>query len=133
MTSKSTSHSYVGVIGAGNFGTTVANLLAHNTDVLLYVHRQKDTQEEQPIRTAAGYPLAPNILPTYRLDEVAERCDIIFPVVPSGVFRGMLKQLAPWLKPHHILIHGTKGLDVRWPQNTGPGCFAELCFFAAQK
>ncbi|MHA7878048.1 MAG: NAD(P)H-dependent glycerol-3-phosphate dehydrogenase [Bacteroidota bacterium] len=126
MPSKSTSHNYVGVIGAGNFGTTIATLLARNTDVLLYVHRQKDTQEEQPIRTAVGHPLAPNITPTYRLDEIAERCTVLFPVVPSEAFRDMLKQIAPWLKPHHILIHGTKGLDVRWPRDIGSDALLRL-------
>lgn len=126
MTSKSTSHNYVGVIGAGTFGTTVANLLANNADVLLYVHRPKNNRAEQPIRTASGGVLAPNIIPIYCLEELTERCAVIFPVVPSGAFRGMLKQLAPWLKPHHILIHGTKGLDVRWPQNMPPGCLPTL-------
>ncbi len=126
MISKGTSHNYVGVIGAGSFGTTVASLLANNANVLLYAHRQKTTQEEQPIRTASGHALAPNITLTHCLEEVAERCVVIFPVVPSGAFRVMLQQLAPWLQPHHILIHGTKGLDVRWPQNTAPGCLPML-------
>ena len=126
MPSKSTSRNYVGVIGAGSFGTTVANLLAHNADVLLYVHRQKAAKDEQPIRTPEGRPLAPNITPTYQLEEVAERCTVLFPVVPSEAFRNMLKQLTPWLKLHHILIHGTKGLDVRWPQNVDSGCLPIL-------
>ena len=117
MPSKSTSPNYVGVIGAGSFGTTVATLLAHNVDVLLYVHREATTEGVQPIRTAAGYPLAANITPVYHLEEIAERCTVIFPVVPSKAFRIMLKRLAPFLKPCHMLIHGTKGLDVRWPQH----------------
>ena len=126
MTSKSTFHKYVGVIGAGSFGTTVANLLAHNADVLLYVHRKKTSGGAQPIRTVAGYPLAPNVTPIYNLEEVAEHCTVLFPVVPSGAFRSMLKQLSPWLKPHHMLIHGTKGLDVRWPQDVDSGCLPTL-------
>ncbi len=121
MTSKSTSHEHVGVIGAGNFGTTVANLLARNTDVLLYVHRQEATEDIQPTCAPGGYPLAPNITTTYHLAEVAERCTVLFPIVPSEVFRTMMKQLAPWLKSYHMLIHGTKGLDVRWPQHIGSG------------
>jgi glycerol-3-phosphate dehydrogenase (NAD(P)+) len=122
MTSKSTSHrKQVGVIGAGSFGTTVAGLLARNTDVLLYVHRQKTTGGTQPIRTAADFPLAANITLTYDLQDVAERCTVLFPIVPSEVFSTMMQQLAPWLKPYHMLIHGTKGLYVRWPQNMGSG------------
>ena len=125
MRSKNTSHNYVGVIGAGSFGTTVANLLAHNADVLLYVHRQDDAKGSQTPRTTFSYPLASNITLTYHLEEVAERCTVIFPIVPSEAFRVMMKQLAPWLKPHHMLIHGTKGLDVCWPQEV-KGCLPKL-------
>ena len=126
MPSKSTSPNYVGVIGAGNFGTTVANLLAHNTNVLLYVHRRDTAEDLRPIRTTVGYPLASNVIPTHHLEEVAERCTVLFPIVPSEVFRTMLKQLKPWLKPHHVLIHGTKGLDVRWPQKVHSGVLPTL-------
>ena len=121
MPSKSTSHKQVGVIGAGSFGTAVANLLAHNADVLLYVHRQDHAKGIQPTPTAGVYPLAPNVTPTYHLAEVAERCTVLFPIVPSEVFRIMMRQLAPWLKPYHVLIHGTKGLDVCWPEDVGSG------------
>jgi glycerol-3-phosphate dehydrogenase (NAD(P)+) len=109
MISKSTSHEYVGVIGAGSFGTTVANLLAHNANVLLYVHRQKTTGGAQQMRTAAGYPLAPNVTPTYDLEEVAECCTVLFPVVPSGAFRSMLKQLVAQAPPHAHSWHQRLG------------------------
>lgn len=126
MTSTTTSSSCVGVIGAGSFGTAVANLLARNADVLLYVRKPATAQAIQQTRTAAGYPLASNITPTCDLAEVAERCTVLFPVVPSADFRSMMRQLAPWLKPHHMLIHGTKGLDVCWPQNTPANALAPL-------
>jgi len=126
MPSKSTSPNCVGVIGAGSFGTTVAMLLAHNVDVLLYVHREGVSEGGQPIRTAAGHPLAANITLTYCLEEIAERCPVIFPVVPSGAFRIMLKKLAPHLRSNHMLIHGTKGLDVRWPQPTDSDSLPKL-------
>ena len=116
MPSKSTFHNPVGVIGAGKFGTAVANLLAHNADVLLHVHRRDDVEDSQPSHITFGYPLASNVALTYHLAEVAERSTVIFPIVPSKAFRGMMQQLAPLLRPHHMLIHGTKGLDVLWPQ-----------------
>jgi glycerol-3-phosphate dehydrogenase (NAD(P)+) len=121
MLLKSTSPKQVGVIGAGSFGTAVANLLARNTDVLLYVHRQEHAEDIQPTLATGGYPLAPNVTTTYDLAEVAERCTVLFPIVPSEAFRTMMQQLAPWLKPYHVLIHGSKGLDVCWPQDVGSG------------
>ena len=126
MTSKSISPKCVGVIGAGSFGTAVANLLARNADVLLYVRKAATAQAIQQTRVAAGYPLASNIAPTCDLEEVAARCTVLFPAVPSEGFRSMMQQLAPWLKPHHMLIHGTKGLDVRWPAHDTPGTLPAL-------
>lgn len=126
MTSTSMSPNSVGVIGAGSFGVTVANLLAHNADVLLYARKQATVQAIRQTRTAAGYALAPTVTPINDLAAVAERCKVLFPVVPSEAFRGMMRELAPWLTPRHILIHGTKGLDVCWPKATTPGAWVPL-------
>lgn len=127
MPSNNTSHEYVGVIGAGSFGTVVANLLAHHAHVLLY-----DTVEatitalQQTRRTSEGYPLALNISPVHDLSEVLARCKVLFPVVPAREFRAMMRQMSPWVQPHHILIHGTKGLDVQWPPQEAIGIFPSL-------
>lgn len=101
----------VGVIGAGSFGTSIANLLAYNVDVRLY-SRNKDLVEQ--INTQhqnLGVDLSKRILAVNDLQKIAEQCDLIFPIVPSGSFRQMMKELGPFLKPYHILIHGTKGFD----------------------
>jgi glycerol-3-phosphate dehydrogenase (NAD(P)+) len=111
----------VGVIGAGGFGTAVANLLAHNTDVLLYTRRETVFEAIQQTRMSAGQVLAPNIRPIRDLGALAKQCTIIFPIVPSQSFRALLKELAPLLRPHHLLIHGIKGLEVSWPIDTHSG------------
>jgi glycerol-3-phosphate dehydrogenase (NAD(P)+) len=36
-------------------------------------------------------------------------------MVPSEHFRTMMKKLSPHLHPYHILIHGTKGFDIKLP------------------
>lgn len=126
MALKSTSNKPVGVIGAGNFGTAVANLLAHNADVLVYVRRKEVAEAMQQTRVSAGQNLAPNVTPTPDLGAVAARCRVIFPAVPAPGFRGLVRQLAPLLTPHHILIHGTKGMDVCWPSDTESGALPEL-------
>jgi glycerol-3-phosphate dehydrogenase (NAD(P)+) len=43
---------------------------------------------------------------------------VIFPIVPSTRFRSMMKNLSPHLHPYHILIHGTKGFDIKLPKGT---------------
>ncbi|MEL6412607.1 MAG: NAD(P)H-dependent glycerol-3-phosphate dehydrogenase [Bacteroidota bacterium] len=118
MTSKSISSNPVGVIGAGSFGTAVANLLAHNADVLLYARRQETIQKMRTTRTAAGQSLAPSVAPTDTLAEIAARCNVIFPVVPSESLRALMQDLGPLLTAQHMLIHGIKGLDVQWQSHT---------------
>jgi glycerol-3-phosphate dehydrogenase (NAD(P)+) len=53
---------------------------------------------------------------SHDLEHLAESCQVIFPIVPSSSFRMMMKDLSPFLHPYHILIHGTKGLDIILPK-----------------
>lgn len=102
----------VGVVGAGSFGVTVAQLLAINQDVLLYARDPnvvRNINASQPIHNVQ---LSPRILAISDYQLLADTCEVIFPVVPSDYFRAMMKQLGPLLTPRHILIHGTKGLDI---------------------
>ena len=118
MTSRSLSDTKpVGVIGAGNFGSTIANLLAKHRDVLLYARDEKVVKQILETRENRGHTLSKNITPTNNLQYLAEQCEIIFPIVPSAHFRSMMKQLSPFLHPYHILIHGTKGLDITLPKD----------------
>lgn len=116
MTSKSLSDDKpVGVIGAGNFGSVVANLLARHRNVLLYARDEKVISRILETRENRGHRMHDRILPTNDLARVARECDVIFPIVPSEHFRGMMHQLSPYLHPYHILIHGTKGFDLTLP------------------
>ncbi|MEL6673114.1 MAG: NAD(P)H-dependent glycerol-3-phosphate dehydrogenase [Bacteroidota bacterium] len=112
MASKDTSKETVGVIGAGSFGIAVANLLIPNREVLLYARRPEVAKALQVERVYKGRHLEEGIQLSNNLEEVAQRCSLIFPIIPSGNFRQMLKNLSPYLTPAHILIHGTKGFEV---------------------
>jgi glycerol-3-phosphate dehydrogenase (NAD(P)+) len=102
----------VGVIGLGSFGTAVSNLLARNNPVILFGRNPDQVQEIMDSRISSGQKLDPEIELTNDLEYLSNRCDIIFPVVPSSGFRAMMVMLSPFLKPYHILIHGTKGFDL---------------------
>ena len=108
----------VGVIGAGGFGTAIANLLAHHADVLLYVRKKEVADLIDKTRVAAGQILAPNVIPTTSLEDITKYCKVIFPIIPSQGFSELLQQLSPLLHKDHILIHGIKGLDVKWPNRS---------------
>ena len=102
----------VGVIGAGSFGTVVANLLAANSEVLLYARRPEVVEKINNERRSAGYSIHPNVRATNDLEDTVARCSVIFPIVASSGFRDTMRSLAPYLRPYHIVIHGTKGLNV---------------------
>lgn len=115
MTSSSISEKPVGVIGAGNFGTVIANILAINRKVLLYARDERMVTHMREKHENRGYQIHPQVEPTHDLAYLASHCDVIFPMVPSAHFRTMMKQLSPYLHPYHILIHGTKGFDITLP------------------
>lgn len=117
MTSKNSSDEKpVGVIGAGNFGSAVANLLAPHRRVLLYARDKHAVKRIAETRENRGHKMHQNVEPLSDLSRVARECDVIFPIVPSAHFRSMMRRLAPHLHPYHILIHGTKGFDIELPE-----------------
>ncbi|SHK17867.1 glycerol-3-phosphate dehydrogenase (NAD(P)+) [Reichenbachiella agariperforans] len=118
MISKSSSRRLVGVIGAGSFGTAIANILAEKSDVLLYVRDKEKAKAIMTDRVSSSQHLEENITIVTSLEEIGNSCEIIFPIVPSANFRSMIRDLAPYLKPYHVLIHGTKGLDLNIPEGT---------------
>ena len=117
MTSKDLSDKPVGVIGAGNFGTAIANILAMNRPVLLYARDEKAIRSMVDTQVHLGFKLHAQVTPTNDLKFLADQCEVIFPIVPSLQFRTMMKNLSPFLHPYHVLIHGTKGFDVRLPKS----------------
>ncbi len=112
MSSKNISDKPVGVIGAGSFGSAVANILAVNSKVLLYARNAEVVKTVHETGVLNGVQMHENITMVNDLEQVGKSCDVIFPIVPSENFSELIQQLSPFLKPYHILIHGTKGLWV---------------------
>jgi glycerol-3-phosphate dehydrogenase (NAD(P)+) len=106
----------VSVVGAGSFGTTIAELLAEaGNDVLIYARGQETVDEINRAHTNkrffADITLSPRIRATTDLKAAAQHSRLVFPIVPSKVFRQVLRELAPHLTAEHLLVHGTKGID----------------------
>ncbi len=108
----------VGIIGAGSFGMTIAKLLAVNVQtVLLYSRSAETVRKVNELHHLKGIDLEPNIIATTDIEEITHRCTLIFPIIPSEGFRSTMQQFSPYLKPYHLLIHGTKGLDSGYLSN----------------
>jgi len=103
----------VGVIGAGSFGTAIAQILAENVDVIIYVRQENIANKINTTHENLGVSLPHNIKATSDIQYIAQQCTLIFPIVPSVNFREMIQSFSPYLRPYHILIHGTKGMDIK--------------------
>ena len=102
----------VGVIGAGSFGSTIASLISENKDVLIYSRNQHEIDNINNGKVHKGIQFANRVKATGDLKLLAESCDLLFPVIPAEAFRGVVRKLAPYITPLHIIIHATKGLDI---------------------
>lgn len=102
----------VGVIGTGSFGIAIANLMALNSDVLMFSRNKKTVEDMTTTRRSFGQSLAGRISLTNNPEELLSNCRLLFPMVPSSAFREMIQTLSPYLLPDHFIIHGTKGFDV---------------------
>lgn len=104
-----------GVIGAGSFGTAVANLLARNGKVLLYARNLNVVKSINEHRENRGQQIHENVLAVNNPQEATDGIQNIFIAIPSENFKDMMSDLSDSLSPEHILIHCTKGLHVDRP------------------
>lgn len=106
----------IGVIGAGGWGTALANLLAEKEhDVTLWCHGEqtcRDIQEHRENRAyLSGIKLPPAIKASRLLSETVENKDAMFLAVPSHYFRAVIGAAAPAVDHKSILVCATKGID----------------------
>jgi glycerol-3-phosphate dehydrogenase len=73
----------VGVIGAGSFGTAIANLLGENQRVLLYERKTDVAEQIRQTRKVRGYDLHERVEISTSFEQVAKDCFLIFPAIPS--------------------------------------------------
>ena len=106
----------VGVIGAGSWGTTLANLLAEKGfNVTLWVYEDDlihaiATKRENPLYLP-GVKLSKNIAPTNSLKEVCQNKDLLISVSPSQVVRQLIQKTRPYLSSQVKLVSATKGIE----------------------
>ena len=107
----------IGVIGAGSWGTTLANLLANKGhDVTLWAYEADLVREmaETGINSMflPGIPLSPRLQFTNSLTEAAERMGLLLFVVPSQVVRGVLGTVLPAVSADALLVSASKGIEL---------------------
>lgn len=106
----------VAVIGAGSWGTALANLLAaKGYDITLWARAwrlaQRMTRDRENGLYLPGVPLHPRVTPTVNFAEAASATTIFVSVVPSHAVRTVWGMLAPQLPASALLVSATKGLE----------------------
>ena len=106
----------IGVIGAGSWGTTLANLLAKKGfNIALWVYEDDliqliATKRENPLYLP-GVKLSEKIIPTGSLKEVCQHKDLLISVIPSQIVRQMMQDIHPYLPSQVKLVSATKGIE----------------------
>lgn len=104
----------VAVIGGGNFGTALANLLAENGyAVLMWMRDQEQVniirRERYSPRYLKGIRIHENVEPTTDLQQTISP-DLLFIALPSVALREVLKPVASQFE-NKILVSMTKGIE----------------------
>ena len=104
--------SIIGIIGGGKFGLALANLAAENTEVLLYSRRPALIESINSSHSVGHIQINKRVKATNSLEEVCNRCKLLFPVISSVHFRKVIQNMSDYLSPEHMIVHGTKGFDL---------------------
>jgi glycerol-3-phosphate dehydrogenase (NAD(P)+) len=107
----------VSVLGAGSFGTVLANIASsHVKCVNWWMRDDKQVSEiqktKQNKRYLPDYPLADNIYPSTDLATSVKGSELIIIAIPSSGYRKLIKQLVEHIAQDAIIISATKGIDI---------------------
>lgn len=108
--------SYIAVIGAGSWGTTLACLLVEKEyDVTLWAFEKEIAQEINGRGTNSVY-LPDVILPralkaTDDLEEAVKKARYILSVVPTQFTRSVFKEAVPHIHEDAVIISASKGIE----------------------
>ena len=112
--------SVLGVIGAGSYGTALAQSTASKgLPVMLWCRNPETAKLLQTSRENSKYlpgiRFEETLTVTSSLEEVMSNCRDILVVVPSHTFADVLTKIQQYITPNHRIAWATKGMDL----NTG--------------
>ncbi len=107
----------IGVIGAGSWGTTLADLLAkRGHEVTLWAYEPELVAEMRDTRVnslfLADITLSPALAFTNDLTEAVSGKELILCVVPTQVLRGVIRQTLPAIPPDAVIVSASKGIEL---------------------
>lgn len=106
----------IGVVGAGSWGTALANLLATKGYIVdLWAYEPEVKEDILKYRENRLFlpdiSLSKNIVPSNDLEDVVKTNKMILIVVPSHTMRDVAEKMAPHISRETIVITATKGIE----------------------
>lgn len=105
----------IGVVGAGSWGTSLANVLAkkgytvtlwaHEAELVGYMRTYGENNQYLP-----GIKLHRNLCPSADLKDAVSR-DVVVLVPPSQRMRAVLEKAAPDFNPEAVVVSASKGIE----------------------
>jgi glycerol-3-phosphate dehydrogenase (NAD(P)+) len=108
----------VGVVGAGNWGTAIADLLGtKGFAVDLWAFEKEVSDSILKNRTNSlylkGFILSDNIRPSNDLESVVADKDILVTAVPSHLLRGIAQRISHRISSRTVIVSASKGIETR--------------------
>jgi len=107
----------VGVLGAGSWGTTLADLLARKgEEVRLWAYEPEvvdaiNAEHENPLYLP-GCPIAGGVVAVADARDAVRGAEVVVSVAPSHAVRAVLGRVAGCVEPGTLVVSATKGLEV---------------------
>ena len=106
----------VAIIGGGNFGTAIGNIIAgngHRTYLWMRDAAQaaEVAEQRENRRYLPGHRLHDNVVPTTELDQAVTESDVLFMTVPSASFRAVSADVGRCAPPGLGVVSATKGIE----------------------
>ncbi len=106
----------IAVLGAGNMGTAVAQVLASNGHTVRAWSIETDVVEEMRDRRAntkylAGVKLHPGIQAVWDIEKAVASVGVVVMSVPSQIVAGITRDLKGYLQPDQLVLNVAKGLE----------------------
>ena len=106
----------IGVVGAGSWGTALANLLASKGYVVDHWVYEEDVKrqmvaEKENQRFLPGVILSENLHPSGDLDAVVADKELVLVVTPSHVMRQTIERCGHAFSPDTLVVSASKGIE----------------------
>lgn len=105
----------VGVLGGGSWGTTVASLVARNSETRIWARNPETVQEINEQHTNKKYLpealLNESLVACNTIKESAENADVIVMGIPAQNFRFVLEEAKNVIRPWVPIVSLSKGLE----------------------